>query len=188
MEASVFPRMHVSLYVSDLASTVNFYTAFFGQPATKIRRGYAKYVLDTPSLLISFVENPERVRSSFGHLGFQVETIEQLNERLAAARAAGLVQREEMGTNCCYAKQDKFWVSDPDGVEWEVYYFHEDAEFNDPRYQEEYDQANGNSQCCIAPAAKGVAAEAPAPAPLAFTLVETTTKSGPTCSPGGECC
>ena len=95
--------MHVSLYVSDLTATVNFYTAFFGQPAAKIKRGYAKYVLDKPSLIISFVENPERVQSHFGHLGFQVETVDELNQRLAVARKAGLVSREEMGTSCCYA-------------------------------------------------------------------------------------
>ncbi|MDF7811614.1 ArsI/CadI family heavy metal resistance metalloenzyme [Hymenobacter sp. YC55] len=186
MNTPVFPRMHVSLYVSDLAATVNFYTAFFGQPATKIRRGYAKYVLDNPSLIISFVENPERVASNFGHLGFQVETVEEMEQRLAVAQKAGLVAREEMGTNCCYAKQDKFWVNDPDGVEWEVYYFHEDAEFNDPRYQAEYDQATGsNSQCCIAPAAQQVAVptEQLETAPMAFTLAE-----GPACTPGGGCC
>ncbi|MCB2408117.1 ArsI/CadI family heavy metal resistance metalloenzyme [Hymenobacter lucidus] len=156
MSNAVFPRMHVSLYVADLTATVNFYTAFFGQPATKIRTGYAKYVLDSPSLIISFVENSARVRSDFGHLGFQVETLAELNQRLDVARSLGLVQREEVGTSCCYAKQDKFWVNDPDGTEWEVYYFHEDAEFNDPRYQHEYDQAAGgadSSQCCIAPAA-----------------------------------
>ena len=95
--------MHVSLYVSDLTATVNFYTAFFGQPAAKIKRGYAKYVLGKPSLIISFVENPERVQSHFGHLGFQVETVDELNQRLAVARKAGLVSREEMGTSCCYA-------------------------------------------------------------------------------------
>ena len=154
MDTAVFPRMHVSLYVSNLAATVNFYTAFFGQPAAKIRRGYAKYVLDQPSLIISFVENAERVASSFGHLGFQVATVEELDQRLTTARTAGLVQREEIGTACCYAKQDKFWVNDPDGTEWEVYYFHADAEFNDPRYQAEYDAAaSATGQCCIAPAA-----------------------------------
>ncbi|QKG52209.1 ArsI/CadI family heavy metal resistance metalloenzyme [Hymenobacter sp. BRD67] len=180
MDNAVFPRMHVSLYVSDLAATVNFYTAFFGQPAAKIRRGYAKYVLDKPSLIISFVENAGRVASNFGHLGFQVETVQELDERLATARQAGLVQREEMGTSCCYAKQDKFWVNDPDGVEWEVYYFHEDAEFNDPRYQAEYDQAGAAGQCCIAPAAP---AELHQAAPMPFVLAEA-----PACTPGGGCC
>ncbi|WP_082116138.1 ArsI/CadI family heavy metal resistance metalloenzyme [Hymenobacter terrenus] len=183
MESANFPRMHVSLYVSDLTATVNFYTAFFGQPATKIKRGYAKYVLDKPSLIISFVENPERVQSHFGHLGFQVETVKELDERLALAHKAGLVSREEMGTNCCYAKQDKFWVNDPDGVEWEVYYFHADAEFNDPRYQEEYDSAS--SQCCIAPAAAEIVLTT---APMAFTLVDTSAPAAAACAPDGGCC
>ena len=65
---STFPRMHVSLYVSNLAASVNFYSTFFGQPATKVKPGYAKYVLDSPSLIISFIENPERVQANFGHL------------------------------------------------------------------------------------------------------------------------
>ena len=193
METAVFPRMHVSLYVSDLAATVNFYTAFFGQPATKIRRGYAKYVLDKPSLIISFVENAERVASNFGHLGFQVETVADMEQQLAAARRTGLLPREEMGTSCCYAKQDKFWVNDPDGVEWEVYYFHEDAEFNDPRYQQEYDQASGaNSQCCIAPAAEAAATPAAAEvlttAPMAFALASTVAAPAAACTPGSGCC
>ncbi|GAB3580494.1 ArsI/CadI family heavy metal resistance metalloenzyme [Hymenobacter daeguensis] len=187
MNTAVFPRMHVSLYVTDLTATVNFYTAFFGQPAAKIKPGYAKYVLDQPSLIISFVENAARVQSHFGHLGFQVETVEELDLRLAAARRAGLVSREEMGTNCCYARQDKFWVNDPDGVEWEVYYFHADAEFNDPRYQQEYDAA-GSSQCCIAPAAAApIAEEALTTAPMAFPLAAAAAAPA-ACTPGGGCC
>lgn len=179
MEAAIFPRMHVSLYVANLAATVNFYTAFFGKPATKIRRGYAKYVLNQPSLIISFVENPERVHSHFGHLGFQVETEQELHTRLLAARAAGLVQREEVGTNCCYAKQDKFWVSDPDGVEWEVYYFHEDAEFNDPRYEE----SDNASQCCLA-----ATATAPTIALPELMTVSVAEAAAPACALGNGCC
>ena len=144
MTTNPFPRMHVSLYVSNIAETVNFYTAFFGQPAVKIKPNYAKYVLDNPSLIISFVENKERVQQNFGHLGFQVETIEALKEQLAIAKTKNLPILEEMGTNCCYAMQDKFWVTDPDGVQWEVYFFHRDAEFNDPHYQKEEASA-----CCI---------------------------------------
>ncbi|MES2591306.1 MAG: ArsI/CadI family heavy metal resistance metalloenzyme [Bacteroidota bacterium] len=127
--------MHVSLYVSDIQKSINFYTSFFGQSPTKVKPNYAKYVLEKPSLIISFVENKERVQQNFGHLGFQVETLEELNKRLAEAKALNLVSKEEVGTSCCYAKQDKFWANDPDGVQWEVYYFHEDAEFNDPRYE-----------------------------------------------------
>lgn len=130
-----FPRMHVSLYVSNIQKSVNFYTSFFGQQPTKVKSNYAKYILESPSLIISFVENKERVQSNFGHLGFQVETLEQLNSMLADAKTKNMVAKEEVGTNCCYAKQDKFWVNDPDNVQWEVYYFHEDAEFNDPHYE-----------------------------------------------------
>lgn len=138
-----FPRMHVSLYVSDIQKSVEFYTQFFGQEPAKVKPRYAKYVLENPSLIISFVENKERVQSNFGHLGFQVETLEDLNIKLWEAKKNNLVAREEMGTNCCYAKQDKFWVNDPDNVQWEVYYFHADAEFNDPHYE-----MSGTSACC----------------------------------------
>ena len=132
-----FPRMHVSLYVSDLTKSINFYSNFFGQEPTKVKPNYAKYVLEKPSLIISFVENKDRVQANFGHVGFQVETIEELNQKLQEAKKKNLVAKEEIGTNCCYAKQDKLWVHDPDNVQWEVYYFHADAEFNDPHYQTE---------------------------------------------------
>ena len=146
MKKQLFPRMHVSLYVSNLAETVDFYNTFFGQRADKIKSGYAKYVLNSPSLVISFVENKERVASNFGHLGFQVETKVEMEQRLAIAKEQNIVHKEEIGTACCYAVQDKFWVNDPDGHQWEVYYFHEDVEFNDPRYETE-----GASACCIPP-------------------------------------
>jgi catechol 2,3-dioxygenase-like lactoylglutathione lyase family enzyme len=135
MKTNPFPRMHVSLYVSDIEKTTQFYSNFFGKQADKIKPKYAKYVLEEPSLIISFVENKERIQSNFGHLGFQVENLSILNDRLAVAKSMGLVHKEEIGTNCCYAKQDKFWVNDPDGIQWEIYYFHEDAEFNDPHYE-----------------------------------------------------
>ena len=135
MKTNPFPRMHASLYVADIQKTVAFYTQFFGTEPVKVKSNYAKFVLENPSLIISFVENKERVQSNFGHLGFQVESIEELNTRMNDAEQKGLLSKKEIGTNCCYAKQDKFWANDPDGVQWEVYYFHEDAEFNDPHYE-----------------------------------------------------
>ena len=79
MEAK-FPRMHVSLYVKNIEETVGFYNKFFGQDADKVKPGYAKYMLDKPSLIISFVENEVAVKSAFGHLGFQVETAKELQQ------------------------------------------------------------------------------------------------------------
>ena len=170
MENSLFPRMHVSLYVSNVEQTITFYDSFFGRSPEKVRKGYAKYLLEKPSLIISFVENPDRVQQNFGHLGFQVDSINELTGRLTAAQNAGLLTREEIGKNCCFATQDKFWVTDPDGVQWEVYYFHADAEFNDPHYEQEKASA-----CCVAPNEQ--------PKHELKNLVAETC-----CAPGAGCC
>ena len=140
--------MHVSLYVSDLQQTKQFYNLFFDRPPTKEKAAYIKYELEEPSLIISFIEHPDRVQAAFGHLGFQLDSQEALNATIQRVNAAGLASLEEKGTACCYAIQDKVWVTDPDGVQWEVYYFHEDVEFNDPRYELEQTE-----QCCV-PASK----------------------------------
>lgn len=176
--------MHVSLYVKDIASTVNFYTAFFGQPASKVKPGYAKYELEDPALIISFVQNEERVRSNFGHLGIQVATKELMEERLEVARKFGLVSLEEMGTACCYAVQDKFWTTDPDGHQWEVYYFHEDVEFNDPKYALEE-----NAVCC-SPETVNAAPEEEKTASNGKPRIRLSelNKQGASCEPGSGCC
>jgi catechol 2,3-dioxygenase-like lactoylglutathione lyase family enzyme len=176
MENTVFPRMHVSIYVTDIASTVNFYSTFFGQPATKVKKGYAKYELTNPGLIISFVENPERVSGNFGHLGIQVGSKEEMDSKLETARTQGIVSLEEIGTACCYAVQDKFWVTDPDGVQWEVYYFHEDVEFNDPKYSNE-----DNSACCMPEQAETVVEAKPK-----IKMVDLSNSNS--CEPGSGCC
>ncbi len=134
MSQTTFPRMHVSTYVSDLEKTKDFYSKFFNQQPSKVKPKYAKYELEEPSLIISFIEKPDRVQSHFGHLGFQVESKEDLESRLRAVQSTLSIDKVEMGTACCYAVQDKFWVVDPDGIQWEVYYFHQDVDFNDPHY------------------------------------------------------
>ena len=133
MKENNFPRMHVSLYVTDIEKTVSFYSAFFGAEPTKVKEGYAKFTLDKPSLIISFVQNKYKVSPNVGHFGFQVETQQELTDKLVLAKLNDLSVIEENNTACCYAVQDKFWVSDPDGYMWETYYFHADVEFNNPR-------------------------------------------------------
>ncbi len=145
-QSKVFPKMHVSLYVSDLHKSLTFYTRFFGKEAAKVAPGYFKFELEQPALIISFIENPERVQSNFGHLGIQVASKEEVLERLSFIEKQGLMVREEMETACCYAIQDKFWVNDPDGVQWEVYYFHKDVAFNDPKFE-----SGGEAACCMPP-------------------------------------
>jgi catechol 2,3-dioxygenase-like lactoylglutathione lyase family enzyme len=167
-----YPRMHVSLYVSNLENTIQFYKGFFGVVPNKIKAGYAKFILEEPSLVISFIENADRVQSNFGHLGFQVETKELMLEKLDSAKLLGLVSKEEIGTACCYAVQDKFWAEDPDGIQWEVYYFHEDVEFNDPHY------TGGDSNACCMP-------EEPKELKLEEFKIESSADS---CAPGSGCC
>lgn len=171
-----FPRMHVSLYVKNIEATTGFYTRFFGQQPSKAKPGYAKYELEKPSLIISFVENAERVQPHFGHLGLQVDTLKELQQKQEAAKAAGLnIDLEELGTQCCYARQDKFWISDPDGTRWEVYYFHEDVEWNDPEYATE-------AEACCSPqhATKKTVALS--------DLSAQPKEEEASCEPGSGCC
>ena len=155
--------------MSNLAASVNFYNTFFGKSADKVKTGYAKYIFEEPALIISFIENKDRVQSNFGHLGFQVATKEEMERRLAIAKKHNIVSLEEIGTACCYAVQDKFWVDDPDDVQWEVYYFHEDAEFNDPHYE-----LQDTSACCM-------------PARPEKKKVELSEIQN-SCEPGSGCC
>ncbi len=129
---NTYPKMHAGLHVHDVDATVAFYTKFFGTGPVKVKPGYAKFHLEEPALVISFIEQKDYQAKPFGHFGFQVETPEDLQIKLLEARKLGLVEKEEHETQCCYAKQDKFWVTDPDGISWEVYYFHGDTEVNDP--------------------------------------------------------
>ena len=140
---SNFPKMHVSLYVKNIEETRKFYQSFFGQEASKVEDKYCKFILEEPALIISFIENKNKVQPYFGHLGIQVDSIDELKSRLAKAKELNLVELEEEQTSCCYALQDKFWVKDPDGVAWEVYFFHEDVKFNDPHYELKEDNS-----CC----------------------------------------
>ncbi|MEP5611860.1 MAG: ArsI/CadI family heavy metal resistance metalloenzyme [Cyclobacteriaceae bacterium] len=151
-QKTVFPRTHISLYVKSIDNTVDFYTKFFNTSAAKVETGYAKFELDAPALTISFVENKELAQPShFGHLGIQVKTKEELNEKLNLARGQKIVELEEMETACCYAIQDKFWVADPDGYEWEVYHFISD----DSRMGS---KAEAEGEACCSPAEKEGAA------------------------------
>ncbi|HAD97937.1 MAG TPA: glyoxalase/bleomycin resistance/dioxygenase family protein [Cryomorphaceae bacterium] len=140
---SNFPRMHVSLYVSQLQESLDFYQRLFDVKPDKVKPQYARFTLAEPSLIISFIENASRVNPNFGHLGFEVQSRELMLEKLEQARSRNIVSLEEIGTACCYALQDKFWATDPDGHQWEVYYKHADTEFNDPRYASE-----DTSACC----------------------------------------
>ena len=139
-------KPHLSLNVRDIDAAVGFYRALFGiapvkhyhdettvhsvlQDDTGVdsrqrRTGYAKFDLDAPALNFVLNEMPGtrfESRGTLSHLGLQVDSTDDVIAMRERVAAAGLATREEMSVDCCYARQDKFWVADPDGNEWEVF-------------------------------------------------------------------
>ena len=128
-------QSHISLYVSSLEKSLAFYADFLGQNPSKVKPKYAKFNLEDPQLVLSLVENPDRAHGCFGHLGIVVANTEAVDRWMNQVQNRGIeIALIEQGARCCYAKQDKFWVKDPDGVQWEIYTFHEDSEWNEPQY------------------------------------------------------
>src|SRR5215472_10719544 len=113
-------KPHLSLNVSNVEVSVAFYEKVFGVAATKRRPGYAKFDLDEPSLNLSMVEAPPTGINA-SHFGIQVASSEDVAAACTRFKQAGLPARTEENTFCCYALQDKVWVKDPDGNEWEVF-------------------------------------------------------------------
>ena len=120
-------KPHVSLNVANIDASVAFYEKLFGVNASKRRPGYAKFDLAAPALNLSMVEAP-RTGENASHFGIQVETSEDVAAAWTRFKSAGLAVRTEENTVCCYALQDKVWVSDPDGNEWEVFVVKADAD------------------------------------------------------------
>lgn len=115
-------RVHVSLNVRNVSDSLEFYRRMLGAEPSKVREGYAKFDVANPPLNLAINEAPELApQSSLSHLGVQVGSTEDVLSWRQRWAEAGLVTRDEMQTECCYALQDKTWISDPDGNEWEVF-------------------------------------------------------------------
>jgi catechol 2,3-dioxygenase-like lactoylglutathione lyase family enzyme len=115
-------RMHISLGVADLDASIRFYTAFFGASPTVVKDDYAKWMLDDPR--VNFSISSCCGAPGLSHLGVQVENGEELSDISARLRDAGLETSDQRDVTCCYARQDKTWVSDPQGVRWETFLTH----------------------------------------------------------------
>jgi len=123
------PRVHVHMRVSDLAKSREFYRRFFGAEPVKEKPGYVKFLPPWGPLNLALSEGrPAEGGGPVDHVGIQVASRDAVLRQLARVKAAGLAVREELGVDCCHANQDKFWVHDPDGVEWEVYVLNRDLE------------------------------------------------------------
>jgi len=120
-------RVHVHLKVADLERSREFYARFFGTEPVKVRPGYAKFLPEFGPLNLALSAGAAGgAGGAVHHMGIQVESPARVREILERVRGSGIPVREEMGVDCCFANQDKFWVHDPDGVEWEVYHLNRD--------------------------------------------------------------
>ena len=142
---------HVALYVQDLDAAIARYTKVLGQEPVKVRPGYAKFEIADPPVILSLNLGGEPGKVS--HLGIRYPGTGDVASELARTKREGIELLEQKGTTCCYAKADKFWVRDADGMPWEMYTLLEDVEAEtaaDSQLRSFLDQegTNGAGGCC----------------------------------------
>lgn len=139
-------RVQLALNVDDLDTAIAFYSKLFGTEPAKVKPGYANFAIAEPPLKLVLLENPGQ-GGTLNHLGVEVESSEQVHDEIARLAGAGLFTEEELNSTCCFAKQDKVWVTGPGGERWEVYTVLADSEtFFDPIPVESAASAPGG--CC----------------------------------------
>jgi lactoylglutathione lyase len=121
-------KVHLHLHVSDLGKSREFYEKFLGASPVKVKDGYVKFLPDWAPVNLALSTGGHLGAGTIDHVGVQVDSVPVVMTHLARVKAAGLPVVEELGVDCCHANQDKFWVKDPDGVEWEVYHLNYDLE------------------------------------------------------------
>ena len=146
-------RFHVHVAVNDLDKSIRFYSKVFASEPTVVKSDYAKWMIEDPR--INFAISSRGAETGINHLGLQVDSNEEfqaMRDQLLAADS-GIV--EETGANCCYAKSDKYWVTDPQGIAWETYH----TLGSIPMFGTE-SQSQGETACC-GPATKSIGARIP---------------------------
>ena len=119
-------KAHLALNVKDVKASLEFYRRLLGIEPSKVRTGYAKFDVQNPPLNLTLNQHVFNERGALSHLGIQVASTDDVLAIRERWTELGLLTRDEMQTNCCYALQDKTWVRDPDGNEWEVFVVLED--------------------------------------------------------------
>jgi catechol 2,3-dioxygenase-like lactoylglutathione lyase family enzyme len=121
-------RFHLSLNVANLERSIAFYRVLFGREPAKCRPDYAKFELDDPPMVLSLEPMPPSGIGALNHLGFRMPDSVALVAMQERLERAGIRSRREEGVECCYARQTKFWVTDPDQTLWEMYTLDEDID------------------------------------------------------------
>ena len=142
-------RPHLSLDVRNVPASVVFYQKVFGVTPQKQTTDYAKFDLTEPALNFSLVSSTEKV-SRVNHLGIEVESVDDIAGWKQRLQERGILEKIEESVECCFARQDKLWFTDPDGNPWEVFTVHEQLAVEGPLAQ---------TGCCVS---KGKGASEPA--------------------------
>ena len=119
-------RLHLHVSVPDLSQSIQFYETLFGAKPTVVKDDYAKWMLDDPRVNFA-ISSGNHARKGIEHLGIQVESVDELTEVYGRLKAADRPVLDEGAATCCYAKSEKSWIADPDGVVWEAFHTHGEA-------------------------------------------------------------
>jgi len=141
-------RFHVHMHVDDLAKNIAFYSAMFGQQPARTEGDYAKWMLQDPP--VNFAISTRGEKPGVDHLGIQVESAEELAAMKANATKADMALMDEGETTCCYARSDKYWVTDPQGVAWEQFQTLDSI----PVFSQKRAKADAEASACCAPKGK----------------------------------
>lgn len=147
-------RFHVHLSVEDLAHSIRFYSALFGAPPTVEKGDYAKWMLEDPR--VNFAISARGHVPGVNHVGFQVETPDELAELRQRIDAADIAALDQNGAACCYARSDKYWIQDPQGLAWETFHTLNDIPVFGSDNRSE--AATAATACCVPDAAAITAA------------------------------
>ncbi len=147
-------RFHVHVHVDDLKASIAFYSRLFGAEPARLESDYAKWMLEDPR--VNFAISTRGSKPGLDHLGFQVDTTDELDRLKSAAQEAEMALLDEGDTTCCYARSEKHWVVDPQGIPWE--HFHTLGDI--PVFNEKQSIAGESACCSPAPKAIGRAATA----------------------------
>jgi len=113
-------RLHIHIAVDDLQHNINFYSAMFGASPTVLKTDYAKWQLEDPK--VNFAISSRGRKAGLDHVGIQADTADELAAIEARLQQADLPGKAQIGTTCCYAKSDKYWTVDPQGIAWEAFH------------------------------------------------------------------
>jgi len=141
-------RMHVHVGVENLDASIHFYSTLFGSDPAVTKADYAKWMLDDPRVNFAISSGHHAIKG-IEHLGIQVESADELAEVYGRLKDADRPMLEEGATTCCYAKSEKSWIADPDGVVWETFLTHGNATvYGDSPTLTAASLAAGSGTCC----------------------------------------